>query len=114
MVDRQAPQVERVRCVAVRRRRNALRGPDRRTLERESLRAASGGLEPRERRLVEAAPSRMPHVVAERAERALAPAIEELEAQRVVDAEVRVHAVGRRPGAEAYAADELAGSPRRA
>ena len=79
--------------------------------DREALRAARGGLEARERRRVERAALGVPDVVGAGAERAPAPGVDHVEAERVVDAEVRRAGVRRRPGAEAHAAHVLARLP---
>ena len=84
-------------------------------LDREALRAPGARLEARERRR---AVGRVPrgatrgnaHAPSDR----FAHVSSDVEAKRVMDAEVRVQAVRRRPGAEAHAADVLPRGARRA
>ena len=55
------------------------------------------------------APARMGHVIDAAAERAAAPAVENVEGERRVDVDVRMQGVRQLPGLEAHAGDELAG-----
>jgi hypothetical protein len=83
--------------------------PGQRALVGEALGAAGGRLEAGQRLAVEAAALGVPDVVGGAAEAAVGPAVDDVDADRVVDAQVGLQAVGRRPGAEAEAADQLAG-----
>ena len=72
---------------------------------REPLAAPGGGFEAGQRRALERAALGVPDVVGAGAERAPSPAIDDVEVERVVDAEVGVEAVRRGPGPEANPGD---------
>src|SRR5882672_5551244 len=102
MVAGKAAEVERPGSVGMWGGGLSRHGPGERPLHGEALGAPRGRLESGERRSVVAAAFRMPDVVRARSQRPAHPEVDHVEAERVMDAEMGMQAVGRGPGAKAH------------